>query len=241
MIMAAADQHKPGNHPRISQDERNGPGILGLWRTLSFLLVFLGFVSLSFTGNIHPVVMALFVIFWAAGIFYPEPPAWGDRVMTWIVVTLGLCGIVVVFFFEHFNSLLYLLLFLGLYKCLTLRQASGHLHAALMAFFMLLSTSIITSSIYFLFIMLVFIVLITLNLICRTLVIEADLAQSDLGRKWMSNPYLNNEDSRKTFRPILLHSLPNAFLVLLVAFFLFFIMPHYHKGKFSGMSDSGGK
>src|SRR5690242_5298232 len=88
------------------------------WRIITFLLVLLGFIGLAFTGEIHPVGITIFLVGWCLGLAWGRVPlwwpAWLSHVLVWI--TLILIGFIALH--GEFVSLLYLLMFLGLFKCL---------------------------------------------------------------------------------------------------------------------------
>ncbi len=234
-----------------------GPALARVWRFISFALIFLGFAALASTGEIHPIVIVLFLICWGFGLAFPVSPqwipAWSGRVLLWISLTmiafLALQG--------HFESIIYLLLFISLAKCLSLRESIDHIHVLLMAFFMLLATSIITTSITFLLFLFFFIGLVVLGLICFTMGREIELSLSatpvgsingihprsvapfDVAR--LTDPQGGHAtrgpaafSARALFFPLLNNGLLSTLFVMVLAFGIFFIIPHHSTNSISG-------
>ena len=235
-----------------------GPALARVWRAISFSLVFLGFSALAFTGEIHPIAIALFMLAWGFGLFFPIPPrwvpAWSGHVLLWsslmLIGFLALQG--------RFESIIYLVLFISLAKCLSLRESLDHIHVLLMSFFMLLATSIITSSITFLFFLFCFVVLVTLALICFTMGREVELALSQTTqnlpggiRPQAVSPFEIEAEAneaggqpghgpatftaRALFLPLLGNGLLSTLFVLSLAFVIFFIVPHHSTNSVSGL------
>ena len=198
-----------------------------VWRRITYSLVLHGYLAMASTGEIHAVASGLFLMGWGIGFWLTRrPPWWRDwmsPVLIWL--TLGVIGMLVLR--GRIDSLWYLLLFLGLFKCLTLKEPVDHLHAILMAFFMLLACSIITTSLLFVVFLLVFLVLVTIDLILLTIIKEAIHYQrpgAD-GRAAESGP---TTPVRVDFiGRMIMSSLVVGTIVLVISFALFFIMPHY--------------
>ncbi len=216
------------------QDWSASSGQVGKWaaypvvcRRTTYTLVLLGYLALASTGEIHVIASGLFLLGWGIG-FGPTrlPPWWRDWMspaLFWL--TLGVIGVLVLR--ARIDGLWYLLLFLGLVKCLTLKAPVDHLLAILMAFFMLLSCSIITTSMLFVVFVLIFLVLVTIDLILLTIIKEAVHYQclNANGRATESGSIM---PVRVDFiGRMIMSSLVVGTIVLVISFALFFIMPHY--------------
>ncbi|MEN6627636.1 MAG: DUF3488 and transglutaminase-like domain-containing protein [Candidatus Sumerlaeia bacterium] len=199
-------------------------GFAAAWRTTTFLLVFVGFFALAATGEIHPLVGALFVASWALGIVSGRNPSWWRPWMAYPLTGLPLVVILIVILMGRFESLLYLLMFLGLYKCNTLRDPGDHMQALLMAFFMLLACTIITHSASYIGFILVFLVLTTLELSFMTIARETERSGASAARirSAAAHPHARVLGGR-----LLFDAIAYGFFMLLLGYVLFLVMPHY--------------
>ncbi len=197
-------------------------GFAAAWRLTTFALVFVGFLALAATGEINPVAIALFVASWAFGLASSGSPKWWRPWMAWPLTWVPLAVITIIVLLGRFESLLYLLMFLGLYKCSTLRDPGDHMQALLMAFFMLLACTIITHSASYLGFILVFLVLTTLDLCFMTIAREAERSAGDARTKSPAAQTPRELGGRLTRDAI-----GYGLFMLLLGYFLFLVMPHY--------------
>ncbi|MCL5269382.1 MAG: transglutaminase-like domain-containing protein [bacterium] len=197
------------------------------WRVVTYLLVFIGFLAMVFTGAVHPIVTTLFVMMWAYGLFHPSPPHWWRGWMTWIVFWACLTALMIDAYVARYDSILYLLLFLGIYKCLNLRLPLDHLHCLIIAFFMFLVCSIVTASAVFVLFMLFFILLANLELMCFTINNGSGAGQPYGLAGWHKPAHSSLRVSRHFLGRLAFSSLFITVAVLGLSFFLFLIIPHY--------------
>ena len=202
--------------PRASVRERAGDFFVH-WRRVTYGLALVGFLSLASTGEVNPLVILLFMGTWILGLAAPEQLAGVSRNVTRLVYWGALAGIGWQALMLRFESLLYLLFFLTLFKCLRLREPLDHLQAALLSFFMLLACSIITASISFLPFLAIFSVLMLLEMQCFTIGRER---QNEAGSA--SSPGGTGLVPRLAGLSVLM-----AGGVLALAMVLFLFMPHY--------------
>lgn len=199
--------------------------LYAFWRTINYLLVFLGFLSLALTGELHPIAMTAFAVVWSLGLFVPNAwdraPLWLTRPLFW----LPLGAIALVALQIQFSSVLYLLLFLGLYKCLTLRTVVDHMHTLLLSFFMLLACSIITESMSYIIFIVSFIVLIMLHLLCFALAQASD-EFSPSGEQAMGIA-----PPKGFFRRLFWICIGLACVVIVMGYGIFLLMPHYASNR----------
>ena len=193
------------------------------WRMTTFLLVFVGFLALAFTGEIHPLISLLFIVTWTVGIAVPCQPPWWRRWMSLVLMWVPLLLIGFCVLDGRFESLLYLLMFLALFKCVTLHEPYDHLQAMLMAFFMLLACTIITTSATYILFMLLFIVLAALDLLYMTIARERDrsttLAPDEPLPVWAASHTLG--------RRLVRSAVWIGITVLVLSYVLFLMLPHY--------------
>jgi transglutaminase-like putative cysteine protease len=215
--------------PLLYRPVRRGPSLspafLSTWRYFTLALLMLGFLALAVTGELGPVVIALYCALWLIGLVGPRVPRWFRPWMGLLVFWIVLFVIAVLGLQFKFISLLYLLLLLGSVKCLTLREPVDHIQAMLIAFVMLLACSSITNSVSYIGFMLGFIVLVMLGLICYTVAQEAGSMALDGASRDDAGHLLVHE--RGLFRRVFVSNLAVALLVMIVAHLLFFLMPHY--------------
>ncbi|HPK03935.1 MAG TPA: transglutaminaseTgpA domain-containing protein [Candidatus Sumerlaeota bacterium] len=194
------------------------------WRRVTFFLVLLGFLALLSTGELTFYAGGLFLVVWLVGYIHPGRPRWWTEWMSHMLIWASLGAIAFLAIQARFDSLLYLLIFLGLYKCLTLREPLDHLHAMLMSFFMLLACSIISTSVAFVLFLLLFMVLITLDLVCLS------IGRGGAGGRLGGAPVDLRPALRVPghfFQRMVLNSTLLGLTILLVAFALFLTMPHF--------------
>lgn len=206
-------------------------GFFLMWRVITFALVFLGFLALAFTGELHPAVIVLFTFFWGCGFFISRPPWWWRGWMSGLLIWGALLLIGVIALQAKFTSVLYLLLFLSLYKCYTLHDATDHMHALVIAFFMFLACSLITTSISYLFFMLLFVILMMLDLICLTIAREGNRSLAGRFTPEEAASRAPMGAGRTIFSRLMLSSLLTGLVVLVMTFLIFLILPHYSANR----------
>lgn len=202
------------------------------WRLVTRSLVFVGFASLAFTGELHPALMLAFVVVWTAAMVVHATPGWWRPWMAHAITWLVSGAVAVLAILGQFDSLLYLLLFLGAYRCFHLQQPTDHMQALLVALFMFLATSVITNSISYLLFLAVFVVLATLALVCFALGREQLRALSPTFPAGADHPGAHVAQQPRRGSLIRISALIGGFTIFL-AFPLFFLMPHYRSGNFS--------
>lgn len=206
-------------------------GFFLAWRIVTYALVLLGFLTLAYTGEIHPLAVLFFLAVWTVGLLLDHPPSWWRGWMSGQVIWIVLLLIGITALQAKFSSILYLLLFLALYKCYTLNEASDHMHAMIISFFMFLACSVISSSLSYLFFLLIFIILLMLDMIYLTIAREG---QRSLGGKYSLEESMRRADpglGRLVFSRLLLSSLLTGVVVLALTFLVFLILPHYDTEK----------
>ena len=206
---------------------RGGWSFSLVWRVVTYALLMVGFLALCLTGEIHPLVTVAFPVLWAIGFFMDRPPAWWRDWITRTVIWIALLGIGFMAMQANFNSVLYLLLFLGLFKCFSMNGSADHTHSLVIAFFMFLACSVITSSVFYLFSMVMFIVLIMLELICLTIAREGDRAMGGRFTREIGRAALQASGGPPFFRRLFASSLMIGLIVLVMAFGIFLVAPHF--------------
>lgn len=142
----------PGSDLAVRAEEPRGPlsfSYDGLRRFCTFLLVLVTFLGLFLTGELSPIVAVIFVLAWVLGYIFDRAPRWWRPWMENPLTVIVLVLISLVIRVSFFNAVLYLLLFLVLSKCYTMRSARDHLQVQLLCFFIILSTSVMTIAFYF--------------------------------------------------------------------------------------------
>lgn len=213
----------------ISRRTTDGFSIHRLWRGVSRALVMVGFLSLAFTGEIHPVLVSLFVGLWAWGSFVGRTPGWWRPWMERVVVVVALVGIVLGILLLKFTGLLFLLLFLVLYKNLTLKEPKDYLQLHLLSFFMFLSCSVITQNPFYVVFLFLFVMLSIVGLVCYSVVAEARRSVASAGLRtdvdeFTKLPHLTLE--RGILRRIWGGSLSLTVVVCVLGTGLFLVIPH---------------
>lgn len=195
-------------------------GFATAWRLTTFALVFVGFFALATTGEIHPVAIGLFVASWLFGILSSGSPRWWRSWMAYPLTWVPLTVITIIVLLGRFESLLYLLMFLGLYKCNTLRDPGDHMQALIMAFFMLLACTIITHSASYLGFVTLFLMLATLDLCFMTIARESERSSVAPAKPGAPAP-------RGVGLRLVWDAVAYGFFMLLLGYFIFLVMPHY--------------
>lgn len=201
-------------------------GFFIAWRIITFLLVFLGFLALASTGELSLPVCAGFVILLGAAFFTAERPDFWHDWMAKAVVWCALAVIGLIALPGNFVSVLYLMLFLVLYKCFSLREALDHLHALIMSFFMFLACSIITSSMTYMIIMFLYIVLMMLDMICLTIAREGARVFAGFGTGVANRTAVGSAASQPFWRRLFLSSMVVGTLILMLTVLLSLAIPH---------------
>lgn len=212
---------------RWREAKRADSGFFITWRTITYLLVFLGFLALASTGELGVAAMAAFGLLWATGYFLIKPPAFWREWMGKGVVWLALGGIGLIALQGRFVSVLYLMLFLALYKCFTLREALDHLHALIMAFFMFLACSVITTSLFYMVFLFGFIILLMLDMVCLTIAREGARIYAGFGSGLSAQTVGGFGGNAPVWRRLFLSSLFVGGIVLAMTLVFFLSIPHY--------------
>ncbi len=202
---------------RWVRTDQPGLELTQAWRWTTFALVLVGFLALAWTGEIHWAVRLIFIGGWVTGLLISHSAQWWRPWMTQLTMWVPLSVIALIVLQGRFESLLYLLMFLGLFKCLTLQGPGDHMQAMLMAFFMLLACTVITTSAGYLIFLLIFIALAML-----------DLALMSMAREQARQTEAVLPRARAHIGPrIWFTSFGTALATMLFGYGLFLVMPHY--------------
>lgn len=150
-------------------------------RHVTLWMVFVAFASLVTTGELNPMATAMFVTGWILAYVLKGPPGWWSPWLGLLATVAVLVLLSLTARSAFFISVLYLLLFLVISKCFTLRRSQDFLQAQLLSFFMFLSTAVVTVAFHFIFFFLAYVMLATLGLVLYS--IAAQRERLDSARK----------------------------------------------------------
>ena len=131
-----------------------------------------------------------------------------------------------------FISVLYLMLFLVLYKCFTLREAIDHLHCLIMSFFMFLACSIISTSVTYVAFLFLFIILMMLDMVCLTIAREGGRIIAGFGTGH-SDRIAGAKANLPVWHRLFISSLLVGVVILAMTIGLFLALPHYTATRIS--------
>lgn len=147
-------------------------------RHVTLWMVFVAFASLVTTGELNPVATVVFVTGWILAYVLKGPPGWWSPWLGLLATVAVLVLLSLTARNAFFISVLYLLLFLVISKCFTLRRSQDFLQAQLLSFFMFLSTAVVTVAFHFIFFFLAYVILATLGLVLYAIVSQRERLES---------------------------------------------------------------
>lgn len=181
-MAAASATHAAGHAPprRFFGFPRGAstPGLslpfYSVWRAVTHLLVLVAFLSLFATGELDGPINIAFLGTWAVAFVMRRSPSWWASWMGSFVTLAVIAFLAILAKNAFFTSVLYLLLYLALAKCFTLRTPQDYLQAQILCFFMILSTAVITVSFHFILFFVLYLFLATMGLILFGVALQSE-------------------------------------------------------------------